>query len=68
MAGPPISGIADVLRAIADLERRVRRIENARERTVSFGDNYRVEVRGDGLTSELHAIRTSDGNDKLLAP
>lgn len=68
MAGPPINGLTDIIRVIEDLQKRVRVLENARERSLTLGANYRIEVQGDDLAATLHAIRTSDGNDKLLAP
>lgn len=68
MAGPPINGFTDLIRVIEDLQKRVRVLENARERSITLGADYRIEVQGGGLASSLHAIRTSDGNDKTLAP
>lgn len=66
MAG--VDGYRDIIRAIEDLNRRVKILESSRSRTVTFGSYWRIEVQGDGAASTLHAVRTTDGLDVQLAP
>jgi transcription elongation GreA/GreB family factor len=66
--GLPVDAVEGLARVIEDLRRRVQSLENEQSRVVSFGNTYRVQVSGQGNTAQLLAIRSADGNTKILAP
>lgn len=65
---PNINGLETLLREIAQLRAEIEKLKKANPRSLSLGTSYRIEVQGTGAGATLHAIRTADGNDKLLAP
>ena len=66
--GPPIDGFTDLVREVQALRRDVNRIMLNNTRTIPLGTSYRMEVQGSGGAETVHLIRSSDGNDKLVAP
>jgi hypothetical protein len=68
MVAPPIDGLEALARKLESMERRIAALELANSRTVPIGNSYRLEVQNTGGAATLHAIRSADGNDKLVAP
>lgn len=65
---PNINGLEGLIREIQALRADIEQLKKANPRTLSLGTSYRIEVQGTLAVASLHAIRTADGNDKLLAP